>query len=112
MTKFLVCIGTWANDNDKKLKLKTNIKEIVSGGFDYGLATHLDDYKSEDFPEAKFFVFDSYNKFSSSDSQLFDLGFNRIQPQAKSCYYDCGNFTFRTRRGTGSHTFPILRTIF
>ena len=112
MTKFIVCIGTWANDEKKKNQLKSNIKEISAGGFQYGLATHLNDYKSEDFPEAKFFVFDSHNKFSSLDSPLFDLGFQRIPPQSYSSYYDCDNFRFRTRRGSGSHTFPILRTIY
>lgn len=112
MTKFLVCIGTWANDEKKKNQLKTNVKEISAGGFDYGLATHLNEFTSSDFPESKFFVFDSSNKFSCLDSPLFELGFQRIPPQSYSSYYDCDNYRFRTRRGSGSHTFPILRTIF
>lgn len=112
MTNFLVCIGTWANDENKRHQLRSNIKEISSGGFDYGIATHFNNYKSEDFPDAKFFVFDSYNKFSHLDSPLFELGFHRISPQAQSSFYDCDNYRFRSRRVGLPHTFPILRTIY
>ena len=112
MTNFIVCIGSWSDTDEKKNQLKQNIKEIISGGFDYGIATHLGNFKSEDFPESKFFVYDSYNQFSCLDSPLFDLGFQRIPPQSYSSYYDCDNYRFRTRRGSGSHTFPILRSIF
>jgi hypothetical protein len=111
MNRFIVCIGSWADTESKKKRLSDNTKEIVESGLDYGIATHLPDYDLCEFKDSKFFVYDSSNQFSSLDSPLFNLGFHRIKPQSYSNYYDCSGFRFTTWRGSGSHTFPIIRSI-
>lgn len=111
MKNFLVCLGTWTDSSDKKSLLSQNLKQLVSDGFDFGITTHYPIFNHDEFSNCKFFVFDAHNEFSFLDSPLFNMGFHRIPVSSYPFYVDCHNFRFITRRGTGPHSYPILKAI-
>ncbi len=111
MKKFLVCLGTWTNSEDKKSLLSQNLKQLSLDEFDFGITTHYPIFNHEEFPKCKFFIFDAHNEFTCLDSPLFELGFCRIPPSSYSSYVDCHNLRFTSRRGFGPHSYPILKAI-